>query len=272
LRFFDLIVKICRMFFILSKTLAVLLEPLAHPYIMLVLAGLMRLLRRRRTMRVCLVMAVILPLLYATLPLSTVPLRMLEDHHAIPRITQQVDGIIVLGGHTGDGWVSQTRNQAQQNAAADRMTKAIMLHRQQPQAMLIFSGFSGRLMPHGWNEAEIGRRLLAELGVSETTVLFEVTSRNTYENAVYSMKVAVPQPGSRWILVTSAAHMPRAVTAFTAAGWDGIIPYPTDFQTATTGTALFSFKIGVRAVRNWLREYVGIAIYWVTGRTSSPFG
>ena len=66
------------MFFILSKTLAVFLEPLAHPYILLVLAGLLRLLRRRRMMRVCVTLAVVLPLLYAVLPLSTWPLRMLE--------------------------------------------------------------------------------------------------------------------------------------------------------------------------------------------------
>lgn len=260
------------MFFILSKTLAILLEPLAHPYILLVLAGLLRLLRRRRMMRACIGLAVILPLLYATLPLSTAPLRILEDSYEVPKITQQVDGIIVLGGHTGGGWVSETRAQPQQNAAADRMTKAIMLHRQQPQAMLIFSGFSGMLVPRGWNEAEVTRRLLAELGVSESGVLFEVTSRNTWENAVNSLKVAVPQPGSRWILVTSASHMPRAVAAFNAAGWEGLIPYPTDFRTAKTDPPLFSFKTGINAVRGWLHEYVGIFVYWLTGRASSPFG
>ena len=257
------------MFFILSKTLAVVLEPLAHPYMLIILAGLMRLLRRRRMVRVCVGLAVALPLLYATLPLSTAPLRFLENSYEIPNITQQVDGIIVLGGHTGDGWVSETRNQAQQRGSADRLTKAIMLHRQQPQAMLIFSGFSGRLSHRGWNEADITRRLLGELGVSQKEVLFEVTSRNTWENAVNSLKVAVPQTGSRWILVTSAAHMPRAVAAFNAAGWNGIIPYPTDFQTPTSKTELFDFSIGTDAVRNWLHEYVGIAVYWIAGRAST---
>ena len=260
------------MFFILSKTLAILLEPLAHPYILLVLAGLLHLMRRRRMMRICMGLAVGLPLLYATLPLSTLPLRMLEDSYEVPKITGQVDGIVVLGGHTGSGWISETRGQAQQNGAADRLTKSIMLHRQQPQATLIFTGFSGQLSHRGWNEAEITRRLLAELGVPTTGVLFEVTSRNTWESAVNSLKVAVPQPGSRWILVTSAAHMPRAVATFTAAGWDGIIPYPADFRTAKDKPALFKFKAGTDAVRNWLHEYVGIIVYWMTGRASSPFG
>lgn len=272
LRFFAVIVKICPMFFVLSKILAVLLEPLAHPYMLLGMAGLMRLMRRRRTMRVCLGLAVALPLLYATLPLSTAPLRALENVHPIPRIAQPVDGIIVLGGHTGHGEISAGRDQAQQNAAADRMTKAVMLRRQHPQATLIFSGFGGRLTPRGWNEAETTRRLLAELGVPLAGVLFEVTSRTTYENAVNSKTVAVPQPGSRWILVTSAARMPRAVGAFAATGWDGIIPYPADFQTAPAPAGLFGFADGVDAVRTWLHEYVGIAVYRVTGRAISPSG
>lgn len=260
------------MFFILSKTLAIFLEPLAHPYILLVLAGLLRLLRRRRMMRACVTLAVVLPLLYAVLPLSTWPLRMLENTYEVPEITGQVDGIVVLGGHTGNGWISETRKQPQQNAGADRLTKAIMLHRQHPEAMLIFSGFSGKLAPRGWSEAEITRRLLGELGVEEADALFEVTSRNTWENAVNSLKIAVPQPGSRWVLITSAAHMPRAVAAFTAAGWDGLIPYPTDFRTATTRPAWFNLAGGITAVRNWLHEYVGIIVYWMTGRASSPFG
>ena len=76
---------------------------------------------------------------------------------------------------------------------------------------------------------------MAELGVPEAGIIYETTSRNTYENAVNSLDVAVPQPGSRWVLVTSAAHMPRAMGAFEAAGWKNITPYPVDFQTALRG-------------------------------------
>ncbi|MEC8110561.1 MAG: hypothetical protein VX110_04175, partial [Pseudomonadota bacterium] len=80
------------MFFIASKILAILLEPLAHPYIILILALVLRLVRRRRAMRLCLTVALILPLAYAVLPLSTTPLRALENSHPVPEISLVPDG------------------------------------------------------------------------------------------------------------------------------------------------------------------------------------
>ena len=83
-----------------------------------------------------------------------------------------------------------------------------------------------------------------------------------------SLERAVPQSGSNWVLVTSAAHMPRAVGAFEAAGWQGIIPYPTDYNTTPTINGLYSLPGGIRATRNWLHEWVGNTVYWLTGRSS----
>ena len=260
------------MFFLASKILAILLEPLAHPYILLFLAVVLRLSRRRRAMRACIGLALMLRLVYAVLPVSTAPLRALENSYPVPTITGQIDGIIVLGGHTTRGIISESRKQPQQNAGADRLTKGLMLHRQFPQSQLIFSGYSGQLTPQGWSEAETIRRLLEELGINAARVTYEVTSRNTWQNAVNTMEIAVPQPGSRWILVTSAAHMPRAMGAFSAAGWDGVIPYPTDYQTASANSGLFHPEQGFAAVRKALHEYVGWAVYWLTGRSSNPFG
>ena len=223
-------------------------------------------------MRVCLGLAVMLPLAYGLLPLSTPPLQWLENSHAIPSLDQgNVDGIIVLGGHTSSGRISESRDQAQQNRAADRLTKALMLHREHAGSTLIFTGFSGKLLHRGWSEAETTRRIVAELGVPEAGIIYETTSRNTYENAVNSLNVAVPQPGSRWVLVTSAAHMPRAMGAFEAAGWKNITPYPVDFRTAAEETAIFDLRYGIENARDWLHEYVGLAVYWLTGRSTILF-
>ena len=260
------------MFFAMSKVLAFLLEPLAQPYLLLGIALVLRWRRRRRAMRVCLGLAVMLPLAYGLLPLSTPPLQWLENSHAIPSLDQgNVDGIIVLGGHTSSGRISESRDQAQQNRAADRLTKALMLHREHAGSTLIFTGFSGKLLHRGWSEAETTRRIVAELGVPEAGIIYETTSRNTYENAVNSLDVAVPQPGSRWVLVTSAAHMPRAVGAFEAAGWKNITPYPVDFRTAAEETAIFDLRYGIENARDWLHEYVGLAAYWLTGRSTILF-
>ena len=260
------------MFFTLSKIFAILTEPLAWPYLLLALAMILRWRRRRRMMKICIGAVILLPLLYGFLPVSTAPLRYLENRHDIPELTgQPVDGVIVLGGHTAWGDISESRNQPQQNRAADRLTKGLMLHRMNPGGTLLFSGFDGRLTPKGWSEAETIRRLITELGVAGDGIIYESTSRNTYENAVNSLAVAVPQPGSRWLLVTSAAHMPRAVGSFAAAGWDSIIPYPVDFQTGAEAGYIFNFEQGAASVRNWLHEYVGMAAYWLTGRSAILF-
>lgn len=256
------------MFFVLSKLLAIFLNPFAHPYILLVLAGVARLMKRRRLVRTCLASAIILPLAYGFLPVSEAPLRYLENRYPVPDLAdRQIDGIVVLGGHTGSGLVSAERNQPQQGPAADRLTQGLALLQRHPDAMLILSGRSGQLVHQGWTEDEVTRRLIESLGVSHINIIYENVSQNTFQNAVESLKRAVPQPGSNWVLVTSAAHMPRAMGAFAAAGWGPVIAYPADFQTTPAITGLFSMQRGFSALQNWLHEGVGLAAYWLTGRS-----
>ena len=38
-----------------------------------------------------------------------------------------------------------------------------------------------------------------------------------------------PEPAERWLLVTSAYHLPRAVACYRAAGWD-VIAYAADYR------------------------------------------
>jgi uncharacterized SAM-binding protein YcdF (DUF218 family) len=49
-------------------------------------------------------------------------------------------------------------------------------------------------------------RLLESLGVARDRITLEDHSRNTVENAVYSKAIVQPDPGERWLLVTSAYH------------------------------------------------------------------
>ena len=58
----------------------------------------------------------------------------------------------------------------------------------------------------------------------------ERRARNTLENAEFAKALAVPRPGERWLLVTSAFHMPRSVGLFRKAGFN-VEPYPVDWRT-----------------------------------------
>ena len=258
------------MFFILSKTLGLLLKPLIIPYLCLICAVLAFWRRRRFLGRFFVTTAILLPLFYGVIPLSSQPLRFLENHTKPADLTdRQIDGIIVLGGFTGDGFVAESRNQPNLGSAAERFTAALQWHQKFPDKPLVFSGFSGRLLPQGSNEAEIVRQLLNDLAVDHNQMIFENKSRNTYENAVNSLDVAVPQPGSRWVLVTSAAHMPRAIGSFRAVGWSGILGYPVDYQTPETGYSRhWNIGHGTGLIGKALHEYAGLLVYWLSGRST----
>ena len=146
---------------------------------------------------------------------------MLLENRSIPTLDERPADASSLAPH---GRLSRNSGQPQQNQSAERLTIGLRLHQQHPDVPLVFSGFSGKLLYRGWSEADIIQRILSDLNVSAARILFEQTSRNTYENAVNSRQMLLPQPGSRWILVTSASHMPRSMGSFEAAGWTGVIP------------------------------------------------
>lgn len=262
------------MFFILSKILKIFIQPVIQPFLLLLAGLLCRLFKSRRGARFFFTMAVLLPLFYGLVPLSHLPLQFLENRFDMPVLEgRPLDGIIILGGHTGYGEISEARDQPQLNAAAERFTTALHLHRQFPDLPILFTGFSGALVPKGWSESQTIKRLLADLDMADSpNILFEDTSRNTHENAIQSETLLSPQPGSFWVLVTSASHMPRAVGSFRKAGWSGIIPYPVDYQTLPSGfPEIWNLPRGLKTMDIVFHEYVGLVAYWLSGKTETLF-
>jgi uncharacterized SAM-binding protein YcdF (DUF218 family) len=182
------------------------------------------------------------------------------------------DGIVVLGGSISPD-VSTARNEIALNEAAERMTAMVDLARRYPNARVIFSGGSPALFFSEAPEAEFAVRLLQSLGVPRERILVEDRSRNTVENAVFSKLIAQPKPGERWLLVTSAYHMPRSMGVFRAADF-AVEPYPVDWRTRGTADAWRPFPTlaeGLRRTDTAVREWIGLAAYWLTGRSSEFF-
>jgi uncharacterized SAM-binding protein YcdF (DUF218 family) len=182
------------------------------------------------------------------------------------------DGLVILGGAiTPD--VSGARNRVALNEAAERLTEAIELARKYPQVRIVFSGGIGSLFETGPNEAEVALRLFDKFGIPRERVISEDRSRNTVENAEFSKALAKPQAGERWLLVTSAYHMPRAIGVFRKAGF-AVEAFPVDFRTRGTEDYLRAFSTvgdGLRRTDTAVREWVGMLIYWITGRSSALF-
>ena len=259
------------MFFIFSKALDLVLEPLIIPYFFLGIGAIAKWRRWRWTTRLSITTAVTLPIIYGIVPVSSLPLQFLEGRISRGEINEKhIDGIIVLGGFTGNGVVAESRNQYGLGGGAERFTATMALARKFPNTPILFSGFSGALIPIGWRESDSIRDLIHQLGGLNTNVLYEENSRNTYENAVNSRQIFAAEPGTNWILITSASHMPRAVGSFAAAGWTGIIPYPVDYQTPKSSyIKLWDIDYGVSLMRQSLHEYAGLLIYYLSGRSAA---
>jgi len=182
------------------------------------------------------------------------------------------DGIVVLGGAVSPD-VAAARGEPALNEAAERMTAVLELARRYPNARIIFSGGDPGLLSEEGNESEAALQLFERLGLSRERITAENKSRNTVENAVFSKALALPKPGERWLLVTSAYHMPRAVGVFRQAGFP-IEPYPVDWRTRGRAELIRWFPTvgdGLRRSDTAVREWVGLAAYWMTGKSSDLF-
>jgi uncharacterized SAM-binding protein YcdF (DUF218 family) len=182
------------------------------------------------------------------------------------------DGIIVLGGAISPE-VSAFRNAVALNEAAERITFAAELARRYPNARIVYTGGSNALLFEGAIEAPFAVRELEALGVAHDRITAEEQSRNTIENAVYSRLLAQPKPGERWLLVTSAFHMPRSIAAFRAAGFD-VEACPVDWRTrGSLDAARFfgSLSEGLARTDTAVHEWAGLVAYRLTGRTKELF-
>lgn len=181
-------------------------------------------------------------------------------------------GIICLGGAL-DTVVAPARGEVSLNEAAERMTAIAELARKYPQARIVFTGGSGRLIYHGSTEAELAARLFDSFGIAKERVTLEDKSRDTLENARFTKALVQPKPGERWLLVTSAHHMPRSVGLFRSEGFP-VEAFPVDYRTRGAIDALRPFSPlsdGLRRTDTAMREWVGLLAYRLSGRIDALF-
>jgi uncharacterized SAM-binding protein YcdF (DUF218 family) len=259
------------MFFLASKILGYLLAPV-HVAIFLCAVGATLLYTRWQGWgRALATVGAFALLLMGFTPLGDMLAAPLESRfHEAPRdLPAPPDGIIVLGG-AADAELSAERNWPSLSEAAERLTTPIALMRKYPQARLIFSG--GSAAPPGFPEIEVAKQFWSDAGVDESRVIFEGRSRNTVENAVFTRELVQPKAGERWLLVTSAMHMPRAIGVFRKAGFP-VIAFPVDYRTHRDIWRL-EFPGALRAlslVESAAHEWAGLLAYWLTGKTDALF-
>ena len=177
----------------------------------------------------------------------TVPL---ENRFPFSRAHLQVppDGIIMLPGGAGNGIAAMSK-----------------LSQDYPKARLTFCGFRTA-------EKNLIERL-ADLGVDPARINMETQSRTTFEDALYSAALLKPRSTERWLLVTAAMHMPRAVGCFRVAGFQ-VEAYPVEFMTSGRSGPFAQFATGSSALIQFDRaakEWIGLIAYRLMGKTDAVF-
>lgn len=181
-------------------------------------------------------------------------------------------GIILLGGFE-DGWVSAGREQLHVNESAERLTEGLRLAKRLPETKIVFTGgVGGRGLP-GREGAEAVSGFLREMGIAGERIVLEGAARNTHENALLTSEMLAPEPSQRWLLVTSAYHMPRAMGLFRKAGFN-VTAHPVDYRTRGAEDLARPFSripAGLQRLDLAASEWMGLLLYYLTGRIDEAF-
>jgi len=256
------------MFFYASKLVWFLTAPSTFLTLTAAVGAVLLFTRLFRAGRVLVALAALGFVLFGSSPLPRLMIRTLEDRFPPPAdLNQPVDGNIVLGGA-----LDYRRGQTRLTDSGVRMTTALALARRYPQARVVFTGGSDAILLRApVTEAEMAQGLFRDASLPDSRVTYEGQSRNTRENALFTADLVKPQPGERWLLVTSAFHMPRAVGTFRAVGWP-VVAYPVDFRSDDTVDDLRPFRMvseGLRITDLTVREWIGLVAYRLSGYTDA---
>ncbi len=252
--------------FVLKKIISQLFSP-APLCLEILLVGLFFLwfTRKQRTGRIIASAGVFIFLVMCYSAGPNILLRQLENKYpplclsgtfdtAVGSDISSVKWIVVLGGgHISDPNIPITSQISESTLV--RLIEGIRLYKKIPGSKLILS--EGKVF-----DVVAGSETMAEvakaIGINQEDLILESESIDTADEA----QIIKPMVGDgKFILVTSAVHMPRSVALFERLGMHPI-PAPTDYlviesQSASPGD-FFPSSAGMKRVEVALHEYIGL--------------
>ena len=202
-------------------------------------------------------------LLFCSIPIvSDKLIAYLESNYKLNQTSEvdEADAIVVLSGMVK---VIKNKNNLdyEWGESVDRIFAGIELFKENKSQTLILT--RGKLpWSVGIPEGEYLREVAIKFGVPEKNILLTENVENTDQEAKAIKKLfSINNP--KVILVTSAFHMPRALTVFEAAGID-IVAFPVDFQSSESKITFMSFIPSSSALSGtsfFVREMIGRTYY-----------
>jgi uncharacterized SAM-binding protein YcdF (DUF218 family) len=253
------------MFFILSKTVAILFMPLTIIIICLLLGVFLKAAHLRKTF---LWIGVGLLVFFSNDFIANEAMHMWELEARPYAVTGNYQIGIVLTGTTISKPYPDDR--VYFNKGADRVTHTVQLYKLGRIKKILISGGSGRILGEDEPEANKYKKAMQLMGVDTLDILIENETRNTYESAVAvkPMLDSMKLKASDCILITSAFHLRRARACYRKAGFE-LDYFATDFYSHERGYHPVSLLVpNIDALVIWhklFKEWLGFTAYKMAG-------
>jgi uncharacterized SAM-binding protein YcdF (DUF218 family) len=245
------------MFFILSKLLIYVLNPVTWIFILFIAGFIVK--DPKRKMRFFLGSFAVLIIFSNPFLLNQFAKRWDVPPQHLPD-SGKYSCAILLGGFAGEDY----KEGGYFTGGADRFIQSVKLKVEGKVSHILMSGGSANLIDTKFREADFVISQLKALNIPDSAILLENQSRNTLENAEYSKKLLdslhLPPP---YLLVTSGYHMPRALYIYKKKGLN-VIPFPCNYIAGRDKTSVSSFIPSVGTLGGWefyIKEVVGLSVY-----------
>jgi uncharacterized SAM-binding protein YcdF (DUF218 family) len=246
------------MFFILSKILDFLLQPLCWIFLLLGFAYFNRFSKR--------LLAITIAILLVMTNGWFVNQCYLAYESPQANLEKSYQWCIILGGgmmRSGEGYRT--------GETADRFVQPLLLYKKGLVKKLLITGGNVNIKGLKIDETQESKKVkevLIAMGVAEKDIYLEENARNTHENATYTKKMLTPYLAEEMVLVTSAMHMPRAKACYIKEGFK-VVVYPADIKKKDTPSGILDLVIpqerNLSKFAELIREMVGFVIYKLVG-------
>ncbi|MDT8337931.1 MAG: ElyC/SanA/YdcF family protein [Sulfurimonas sp.] len=208
--------------FYLKKFVTFFFEPLGFVLALFAIGLYFLFVDRKNLSKLFLSLSFLFLLLFSYEPFSNFLVKNLEESYPKYGYNKDIKYIHVLGnGHNTDE--SQPLSSNISSSGIKRVLEGVIIHMQTPGSKLVFTGYEGDTeIPN----AIMNAKLAAALGVEEKNMILNPNPKDTKEEALFLRSIL---GGEKFVLVTSATHMPRAIMLFESLGLNPVAA-PTDFH------------------------------------------
>ncbi len=254
------------LFYVASKTLQYLLDPVLYLFF-LALLGVV-LIKMNRVFRICCGVLLFCLYLLSTKLVSNKLWQSLE--HLVPAVAleEHYDAAIVLGGIMDRDY--HNHRSMMFADSVERILEPIKLyHDKKINFIVLSSGVPVEALPED-KESEKLKKFAIGWGVPAERIITDTQSHNTYQNALESKLIIEKMGFKKILLVTSAFHMKRGLGCFEKLGLS-LTPYPVDYSCDDVGfrlTNLIPESQNLNMSARAIHERIGLVMYRIVGYTN----